>query len=233
MGRAWVIAKKLFSIGLVFNALLTIACALSVLSGAYWYLAGWKPFEHYLIDGGIFWFAIVAAVLNLYPSAMLGRKLHTGRFLFHHYFYGLLIMIVAAVYVTFFTSASLFTIFLVFNESVNVNIGKFFLLAGFALLLDDLPDTSMRIEGHLNLIKGKVRKIPRLIEAVQAIAGVVSLYLCASILWGIINVPEWVTLANFITSFSTFITAVTSFVFLKRRFWHNIEPNHSKEANKH
>ena len=233
MGRAWVMAKKMFSLTLVFNALLTIACAISVLSIAYWYSTGWKPFEHYLIDGGVFWFAIVAAILNLYPSTMLGRKLHTGRFLFHHYFYGFLVMVVAAVYVVFFTSASIFTIFLVFNESVNVNIGKFFLLAGFALLLDDLPDASSRIERHLNLIKDKVRQIPRFIEVVQAIAGVGSLYLAMSIFWGMINVPEWVILANFITGFSILITAVTSFVFIRRRFWHNIEPNHPKEANKH
>jgi hypothetical protein len=222
MGRSWIIAKKLFSLSLVFNALLTVACAVSVLSGAYWFSAGWLPFEHYIVGVGVFWFAIVAAILNLYPSTMLGRKLHTGRFLFHHYFYGLLVMVAAAVYITVFTSASLFTVFLVFDESLNVNIGKFFLLGGFALLLDDLPDVSVGIEGRLNLVKGKVRRYPYLVEAVQAIAGVGSLYLCLSILWGIISVPEWLTLANFITSFSTLITAVTSFVFIGRRFWHNL-----------
>lgn len=233
MGRAWIIVKKLFSLSLVFNALLTIACAVSVLSGAYWYFAGWKPFDHYIIGVGVFWFAIIAAILNLYPSTMLGRKLHTGRFLFHHYFYGFLVMVAAAVYIAFFTSASLFTIFLVFNESVNVNVGKFFLLGGFALLLDDLPDVSAGIEGGLNLMKDRARQYSYFIEVAQAVAGVGSLYLCLSILWGIINVPEWVTLANLITGFSILTTAVTSFVFVKRRFWHNIEPNHPKEANKH
>jgi hypothetical protein len=233
MGRALIIAQKIFSLTLVFNALLTIACAVNILSIAYWYSTGWKPFEHYLIDVGVFWFAIIAAILNLYPSTMLGRKLHTGRFLFHHYFYGLLIMAVAAVYIIFFTPVSIFTIFLVFNESVNVNIGKFFLLAGFALLLDDLPDVSTRIERHLNFMKDKVRQIPSFIEVVQAIAGVGSLYLCMSIFWGIINVPNWVILANFITSTSILITAITSFVFIRRRFWHKIEPNHPKQANKY
>jgi hypothetical protein len=232
MGHAWIIAKKMFSLTLVFNALLTIACAISVLSSAYWYSTGWKPFEHYLINGSVFWFAIVVAILNLYPSTMLGRKLHTGRFLFHHYFYGFLIMAVAAVYIVFFTPASILTIFLVFNESVNVNLGKFLLLAGFALLLDDLPDASTRIERHLNLLKEKVRQIPSLVEVIQAIAGVGSLYLCMSIFLGIINVPAWVILANFITSFSILITAITSFVFIKQRFWHNIEPNHPKQTNK-
>jgi hypothetical protein len=231
MGSAWIIAKKMFSLTLVFNALLTIACAINVLSIAYFYSSGWKPFEYYLIDVGVFWFAIVAAILNLYPSTMLGRKLHTGRFFFHHYFYGFLVMVVAAVYIVFFTPASLFTIFLVFNESVNVNIGKFFLLAGFALLLDDLPDVSTRVERSLNLVKDKVRQIPRFIEVVQAIAGVGSLYLGLSIFWGIINVPAWVILANFITCFSILITAVTSFTFTRRRFWHNIELSSPKDSH--
>lgn len=233
MGRALIIAQKIFSLSLVFNALLTIACAVSVLSSAYYYSTVWKPFEHYLIDVGVFWFAIVAAVLNLYPCTMLGRKLHTGRFLFHHYFYGLLVLAVAAVYVIFFTPVSIFTIFFVFNESVNVNVGKFFLLAGFALLLDDLPDASTRLERHLNVLKEKVRQIPCFMEVIQAIAAVGSLYLCISIFLGLIYVPGWVILANFITSISILITAVTSFVFIRRRFWHKIEPNRPKQANKY
>jgi hypothetical protein len=233
MGRARIIALKIFSLSLVFNALLTIACAINVLSITYWYSTGWIPFEHYLIDGSVFWFAIVAAILNLYPSTMLGRKLHTGRFLFHHYFYGLLVLVVAAVYVIFFTPVSIFTVFLVFNESVNVNVGKFFLLVGFALLLDDLPDASTRLERHLNFLKEKVRQIPSFIDIIQAIAGIGSLYLCLSIFLGIITVPGWVILANFITGTSILITAVTSFAFIRRRFWYNIEPNHQKQANKY
>lgn len=229
MGRIWIIAKKVFSVSLLFNALLTIACAASVLGGVYWYYAPWKPFEPYIIDGAVFWFAIAAAVLSLYPSAMLGRKLHTGRFLFHHYFYGLVVIGCAAVYVVLFTPASIFTIFIVFNESVEVNLGKFFLLGGFALLLDDLPDVSMRIEGHLNWLKDKARRIPRLMGIAQAITGAGALYLSLSLLWGIINVPQWVTLANFITCFSTLITAIVSFVFIKRRFWHKMELNHPRE----
>ncbi|NLF87922.1 hypothetical protein GX563_03775 [Candidatus Bathyarchaeota archaeon] len=229
MGRIWIIAKKVFSVSLLFNALLTIACAASVLGGVYWYYAPWKPFEPYIIDGAVFWFAIAAAVLSLYPSAMLGRKLHTGRFLFHHYFYGLVVIGCAAVYVVLFTPASIFTIFIVFNESVEVNLGKFFLLGGFALLLDDLPDVSMRIEGHLNWLKDKARRIPRLMGIAQAITGAGALYLSLSLLWGIINVPQWVTLANFITCFSTLITAIVSFVFIKRRFWHKLELKHPRE----
>lgn len=231
MGRIWTISKKVFSVSLVFNALLTIACAVSVLGGVYLYYPGWKPFEPYLFDGAVFWFAIAAAIINLYPSAMAGRKLHTGRFLFHHYLYGFIVIACALVYIVFFTPVSLLTIFLVFNETVEVNIGKFFLLGGFALLLDDLPDVSERIEGHLNWLKDKARKSPHLFGVAQAVTGVGSLYLAGSLLWGMINVPEWVTLANFVTCGTTIITGVLSIVFIRRRFWHNIEPNHPKEKH--
>jgi hypothetical protein len=233
MGRAWVIAKKVFSISLVFNALLTIACCLSILGGFYWFNLGWKPFAPYLIDGAVFWFAIAAAAINIYPSAMLGRKLHTGRFLFHHYFYGLVVIICATLYIFFFTSQSLFTIFFVNNTSVEVNIGRFFFLGGLALLLDDLPDVSERIEGHLNWLKDKARQVPLFMGVLQAVTGAVSLYIAIAILWGMISVPEWFTAANLIVLGSTLVTGVASFVFLKRGFWHNMEPNHPKEAHKH
>ncbi|MGE5554667.1 MAG: hypothetical protein ACM3UY_00170 [Methanocella sp.] len=233
MSRAWTICKKIFSVSLVFNSLLTIACATSLLSGIYLYYPGWKPFEPYLLDGSFYWFAIAAAIINIYPSAMVGRKLHTGRFLFHHYFYGLIVMIIAAIYIVFFTPVSLVTLFLGFNETIEVNLGRFFILGGLALLLDDLPDASKRIEGHLNWMKSKAIQIPRVIGLLQAITGGFAFYVSAALLWGMMNVPEWQVLANFIVLGTTLITAITSFAFLAQRFWHNVEPTQPKSKPNH
>jgi hypothetical protein len=117
MGRAWIILKKIFSVSLVFNALLTIACIVSILGGVYWTYSGWKPFSPYLADGNLFWFAIAAAVLNLYPSASLGRSLHTGRFLFHHYLYGFIVIALTIAYVVVFVpGVTLLNIFIVDNK---------------------------------------------------------------------------------------------------------------------
>jgi hypothetical protein len=233
MGRAGVIAKKMFSVSLVFNALLTIACCMSILGGFYWFNLGWKPFAPYLINGNIFWFAIAAAVINIYPSAMLGRKLHTGRFLFHHYLYGIFVIALAVLYIFFFTPESLLTIFFVNNTAVEVNIGRFFFLGGLALLLDDLPDVSERIEGHLNWLKDKARQVPLFMGILQAVTGAVSLYVAVAVLWSMIYTPGWLTVANILVAGSILITGIVSFVFIKRRFWHNMEPNHPKEAHKH
>ena len=103
MGRFVVLVKKIFSISLVFNALLTIACVLSILGGFYFFYPNWQPFYPYLINGNLLWIAIAAAVFNIFPSALLGRSLKTGRFLFHHYFYGLIVLALAVVYVVVFT----------------------------------------------------------------------------------------------------------------------------------
>lgn len=233
MNRVWTICKKIFSVSLVFNALLTIACAVSILSGVYLYYPGWKPFEPYLLDGGFYWFAIAGAIINIYPSAMVGRKLHTGRFLFHHYFYGIIVIAAAALYIVFFTPVSLLTLFLGFNETIEVNIGRFFILGGLALLLDDLPDASKRIEGHLNWMKNKAIQVPRVIGLLQAITGGFTFYVSATLLWGMVNVPEWRVLANFIVLGTTLISAVTSFAILARQFWHNVEPTQLRKQTKH
>ncbi len=230
MGRAWILCKKIFSLALVFNALLTIVCAAGIIAGFYWFSPDWQPFYPYLYSGVVFWIVIAAAAINIFPSALLGRKLHTGRFLFHHYFYGFIVLICASFYVMTFTPVPLGTIFLINNTSVEVNTGRFFLLGGLTLVLDDLPDVSRRIESGLNWLKTKVLKGPRLLIVAQAITGIVSLYLSAAILYAMMNVPEWITIANFILLFTVLVTGLTSFVFVRRRVWRNI-PSTTETAN--
>jgi hypothetical protein len=214
----------MFSLSLVFNALLTIACAVGILAGFYWAFPNWHPFSPYLFDGNVFWIVIAAAAINVFPSALVGRKLHTGRFLFHHYFYGFLVLICASLYVMAFTPVSLNSIFLVNNTSVAVNTGRFFLLGGLTLVLDDLPDVSKRIERGLNWLKVKVLKGQKILIASQAITGAVSIYLFAAILFAMLNVPEWVTLANILLLLTVLITSLTSFVFVRKRVWRHIPP---------
>jgi hypothetical protein len=230
MSRVWIICKKIFSLTLVFNALLTIACTVSILSSVYWIYPGWKPFSPYLVDGNVFWVVIVAAALNVFPSALLGRKLHTGRFLFHHYVYGFLVLAVGAIYVTFFTPVSVGTIFLVNNTAASVNAGRFLLLGGLTLLLDDLPDVSKHVETALNHIKAGAFRIRKLIMAAQIGTGIVALYLFVAVCAAMIQVPEWVTVANFILILTTLITTLSSFIFVKRKAWNNIM---TKQENMH
>jgi hypothetical protein len=229
MSRVWIFCKKTFSLALIFNALLTIACAVGLLGGFYWFFPGWKPFHPYLFDGNVLWIVIAAAALNIFPSALIGRHLKTGRFLFHHYVYGFLVLAFAAVYVIAFTPVPLATIFLVNNTSVPVNAGRFFLLGGFTLVLDDLPDVSKRIESALNRLKVKAHRGEKFIAAAQLFTGAASLGLFGALCLGMSQVARWVTPANFILIFTVLITGVTSLVFVKRRAWLNITAANQEE----
>jgi hypothetical protein len=233
VGRLWIIGKKIFSVSLIFNALLTVASCLSILGGVYWHYSGWKPFQPYLIDGNIFWVAIAAAVINIFPSARLGRDLHTGRFLFHHYFYGFLVLVCASVYVTLFTSASLLTIFFTDDTSVAVNLGRFFILGGLALLLDDLPDVSKKMDSTLNWLKMKAHSGEKIVSVVQVIVGAVSLYLFAAVCLSMSQNLKWLTLANFLLVGTLFITGVTSFIFVKRGAWKKPQINQQNAKTAH
>ncbi len=219
MGRIWILGKKLFSVSLIFNALLTIAYSLSILGGFYWFYSNWQPFYPYLVSGNLFWIVIVAAVMNIFPSARLGRDLHTGRFLFHHYFYGFLVMVCAVLYVVLFARVSLLTIFFTDNTTVAVNVGRFFLLGGVALLLDDLPDVSRKVDASLNWAKSKAHQAETVLMGIQLVVGAVSLYLFVAVCLAIAGNPQWATLANFMLLGTVFITGVTSFIFIKRRAW--------------
>ena len=225
MERVWILCKKTFSLTLVFNALLTIACSVGILAGFYWYYPDWQPFSPYLFSGNVFWVAIIAAALNVFPSALVGRKLHTGRFLFHHYFYGFLVLAFAAIYIVAFTPVSLSTIFLVNNTSITVNAGRFLLLGGFTLLLDDLPDVSKRVEIGLNWLKAKVLRGKKVIVTVQVLSSAISLYLFGALCFAMLQVAEYITLANLILISSVFVTVVTSIIFVKNRVWHNAAIN--------
>lgn len=222
MGQSWVLCKKIFSVSLLFNALLTIACAIGILANFYWVFHNWQPFAPYLISGNVFWIAIVAAAINIFPSASLGRALHTGRLLFHHYFYGFLVLFLSAAYVVVFTPVSLFSIFLVDSTSVAVNAGRFFLLGGLTLVLDDLPDVHKRVESSLNWLKAKAHRGGKIILGAQVVTGAVSLYMFVAISLSLSQNPQWITLANSILIGTLFVTAITSFVSVKRKIWLNI-----------
>lgn len=217
--NCWVICKKIFSVSLVFNALVSIGCAAGILSGFYWRYQNWQPFSPYLISATFFWVLIAAAVINIFPSAGLGRSLHTGRLFFHHYFYGFLVLIFSTIYIITFTPVSVLSIFFVNSTNIDVNVGRVFLLGGSALVLDDLPDVNGKIESALNWLKAKAGKGGKLISGVHLVTGAVTFYLFVAIALAMIQSASYVTLANMIVLVSAFITGVTSLIFVKKSVW--------------
>jgi hypothetical protein len=216
-----VYGRKIFSVTLIFNALLTISCAVGLMWG--FYVEHWILYPPFLLNGNLFWIAIAAAVLNIVPSAYVG-KVHTGRLWFHHYVYGFFVMIVSSLWIVFFTSVSLLTVFFINTSNIAVNAGRFFFLGGLTLLLDDLPDVHTLTFRGLRWLKTKAHQARSILQIAQLVLGFATLYLFTTVSLSIIAKPQWVTAANFVQMGTLFVTSLTCFASVKRRTWHKLKP---------
>jgi hypothetical protein len=223
-----VILKKTFSLALVFNALITIAAVAGIIFGYYRSYPYWQPYTPWLINGNLFWFAIAAAIINIFPSAAIGRALHTGRFLFHHYVYGFFVLISSSAFITVFTPIPLPSLFLVESNNIAVNAGRVFELAGLTLLLDDLPDVSKKVERGLNWIKTKAYQVRKSLHVFQFATGCFAFYCGFSILLDTIGNSDR-ALSNSFAIVSLLLTGVTSFACVKRKSWLKITPPQSQQ----
>jgi len=215
--------KKTFSLALILNALITLASISGILYGFYHSWPWWKPFAPYLISGNILWVVVAAALINIFPSARIGRALHTGRLWFHHYVYGFFVLISSAFFVIAFTSVSLVMLFLINSSSVAVNAGRFFVLTGLTLFLDDLPDVSKRVDSALNKVKSKIYQIRKVFHALQLATGIVSFYVFVAVSLSTFHKLAF-TISNLLTMSTFLITSVTCLVCFKRKAWINIPP---------
>jgi hypothetical protein len=229
---AWVLTKKVFSLTLILNALITITTLGGILYGFFFAWPWWKPYYPELISGNLFIVAAIAALINIFPSASIGRKLHTGRFLFHHYVYGFFVLCLSSIYVIAFTSVSLVMLFFVNSGSVAVNTGRFFVLTGLTLVLDDLPDVSKKVESTLNKIKSQACKIRPVFHYVQLATGAVTLYIFAAILVFEVLHPS-TNIANYLTMGTLLVTGITSFACARRKAWLKITPPNRNAPAKH
>ncbi len=219
--KVWL--KKVFSLTLMLNSFVTLAAVIGLTYGFYNVWPNWKPFEPYLISGNVFLLVIAAGLINIFPSACIGRKLHTGRFLFHHYVYGAAVLATSSFCVLAFSSVSLTGLFLQNTSNVAINAGRFFVLTGMTLLLDDLPDVSKQIEISLNKIKTGFYKIRKAIHVLQFVTGAATFYVFLSIL--LTEIKNWnIGINNAFTMGTLLITSITSFMFFKRKAWLNITP---------
>ena len=215
--------KKIFSLTLILNALITVTTIAGILYGFYVAWPWWKPWFPELISGNLFIVAIIAAFINIFPSASIGRKLHTGRFLFHHYVYGFFVMFLSSFYVIAFTSMSLAMVFLENTGSIAINTGRFFMLTGFTLVLDDLPDVHTKIESTLNRIKSQACRIRPVFHYLQFVTGAITFYIAVAIAVFVAFHPS-TNIANFLTIGTLLVTSMTSFACVKKKVWLKITP---------
>jgi hypothetical protein len=219
--RVWL--KKVFSLTLMLNSMITLTSIATMLYGFYHSWPYWKPYSPYLISGNVFLLVGAAGLINIFPSASIGRKLHTGRFLFHHYVYGAVVMATSAFCVVAFTSVSLVSLFLIGTPNVAINAGRLFVLMGFIMFLDDLPDVSKRVESTLNKIKSGFCRIRMGIHILQLSMGLVTLYVFLAVAASSIAHSS-LTISNSIIMGTFLVTSITSFAFVARKEWLKITP---------
>jgi hypothetical protein len=211
-------AKKVFSLALLFNAFLTLEYAVQILFGFYSSYPNWRPFPPFIFNGSIFWAIIPTAVINFFPAVSTGQT-KCGRLWFHHYVYGLVVAMVAGGSLLIFTSIPPLDLFTRNITDVNVNIGRFFVLGGLTLVVDDLPDVSGLIRKFTNYLKSNAYKRRKALHLAQLILGFVSLYICSAIVGYILIDNRGFTLANSILIGTLLVTSLTSFASVQRRIW--------------
>jgi hypothetical protein len=217
--------KKFFSLALIFNSLLTMVYAIGILAVFYAFFPSWKPYAPYVVDGNLFWLVILASIINIFPAAVFGR-VKTGRLWFHHYVYGFFVSASSAALLMVFTSVSLLTLFTTNITDITINVGRFFILGGLALVLDDLPDVSRVTASFVGWLKAVAYRTRKIVHAVQFLMGLVSSYFFVSITAWIVQYPGEATLANLILVGTLFVTSLLSFISVKRKIWLNhIIPN--------
>ena len=223
----WVWIKKIFSLTLILNSLITLIAIAGILYGFYHAWPGWKPYAPYLVSGNLFLIAVAAALINIFPSASIGRALHTGRLWFHHYAYGFFVLILSGIYVIGNTSASFVSFFLINTASLSINTGRFFVLTGMALVLDDLPDVSKKIESALNKLKAQVYRVRMGFHVAQLVTGLITVYIVIAM--GIATYAHGqLNIATYITMGTLTVTCITSFACVKRKAWLKITPPPTK-----
>ena len=215
-GRITTYGRKIFSLALIFNSLLSIIYAIGLLRG--YHVEGWNIYPPFLISGAFFWALIVASILAIFPVATIGQ-VKTGRLWFHHYVYGFFVSAASTLSLITFTSIPLLNVFTTSTTNTTVNIGRFFFLGGLTLFLDDLPDVSKRLRRGLCYLRLQVYRGRKIIHGVQFLMSFLSLYLFLAIGAYMSQTPSDVTPANLILVGTTLITCLTSFWIVKCKTW--------------
>jgi hypothetical protein len=224
-----IFGKKLFSLSLIFNSLLTIVYAIGLLSTFYTLYPEWKPFPPYIMDGSLFWILIPATLINIFPSVNIG-KVETGRLWFHHYVYGFIIIAIAATLTAIWYPNSMLSLFTANMTNPGINVGRFFILGGLTLVVDDLPDVSKTLKSGLCFLKSKAHQNGRTIHAIQLIMGFAALYFLIAVSLYLPEHPAETTLANVILLGTLLVTTLTSFANATRKSWLNIKLEKAKPA---
>ncbi len=208
--------KKLLSLAMIFNSLLSIVYAIGLLTG--YYTHNWELYPPYLVSGELFWGLMAVSIINLFPSANIGQ-VKTGRLWFHHYVYGCVVSTIAIILTAVFSPIHVLNLFTMNTTNISVNIGRFFVLGGLTLIVDDLPDVSSMFRRGLGFLKLKAYQGRRLMHVIQYAVSIFCIYLLSAVVFSMVNNPAEATLANLIFSANLFVASMISLGIVKQKTW--------------
>jgi MFS family permease len=183
------LGRKTLSLALIFNSMASLASVVNILVSSYFNAYSWWFFSPYLAYGLLFVFIIATAVLNIVPAKLLG-KVHLKRILFHHYVYGFLASLIPITLTAVYTPAYAL-VFLMPSlglqttglQTIIIYSGLIFVYGGFALMIDDIRDVSMRFGKTLDRLKVWAVKSRETIQKVHFVSSLATIYvatlLCA------------------------------------------------------
>lgn len=211
--------KKVFSVILIFIALLTIACAIEILTDKAWFESNWQPFYNFFLNGATCIAVIARGILNFYPSMNIAKGIHTKRLFFHHYFWGLIVVFIALCYLLVFSPLPILKTFFVYSSDLAVNTGRFLLLVGITLFVDDLPDTSAYVHEALEKLKAKTLKINVVFHWLEILTGIIVLSTVLVSAVFLVNNPQIVSLPTVILHLPMFLSSIISIILFKQKGW--------------
>jgi hypothetical protein len=195
--------------------------AIGIIGGFYTLYPLWKPYPPLIFDGSMFWILIPAALFNIFPCVNIG-KVDTGRLWFHHYVYGFVVAGVSTIVTALTAPAAMPSLFTSYITDIDINIGRFFIVGGLTLVIDDLADVSKRLRSALRAAKSKASQNGITLHTIQFLMGLVALYFLVAVVVYLAQNPVEVTLANAILLGTLLVTVLTSFANVKRKVWLNI-----------
>ncbi len=237
------LGRKIFGLALIFNSLISLTSATNILTSFYLNKGMWCPYSPYLLDGSLFWFVVSVAVLNIFSAKIVG-KAHIKRVLFHHYFYGFLVILIALLSIALIAPA--YILFLLTPsagftadgfQNFSIYTVLFLVYGGLTLVIDDVYDVSLRAGRLFDRMKMKMRKLDKTFQTIHLCSCLMSIYVAASVfLWYLENCSSMVDLPLLNISYmilipSLFVTCIWGLRGFKGEMWSKIlsQPQTKKE----
>jgi len=206
------LGTRTVSLSIIFISLLGIFYSIGLLARVY--ANNWQVFGPYLLNGNLFWLLIFASALNILLATKITQIKTSLNFL-----YGIIIAASAAGLLLVFTPLSVFSIFTANTTDLMINIGRFFLISGFALFLLEIPSMLKMIGLNRELGQSDFKFGSKLFFPLQLATIFISFYMTFAVIAFIVQNPTSDTLANSVLAVTILFTGLIPLVATVFKTW--------------